>query len=216
MIRFEDIYETVKSHHPEADLELPAQGLHLLRRGAQGADPCFGRALPRPPARRWRRSWPRCAWIRPAWRRPAPRRARGHPHRPRAHQGVLRPRRPAHRRGRHQDQQDPVLVLGGAPGRELPQAAAGHGRRHSRDPGEARRPTPQHAHAPAPARGAASEDRARDDGHLRPARGPAGDEQDQERARGPLLPVPRARGLQGSRRRGSRSAARRRRPSSRS
>ncbi len=179
-----------------------AQGLHLLRGRAQGPDPRLRRALPRPSPRG--REHPGRDAHGPGLRGggAAARRARGHPHRRRPHQGVLRRGRAAHRRGRDQDQQDPVLDLRGAPGRELPQAAAGHGGRHPGHPGQARRPPAQHAHPPAPARGPPGPHRRRDHGHLRAPGRPAGHEQGQERARGPRLPVPGARRLQGAHRPG--------------
>ena len=196
MIRFEDIYETVAQPPPRRRPRAAAQGLHLLRGRAQGPDARLRRALPRAPARGG--GHPGRDADGPGLRggRPPARRAGGHPHRSRPHPRVLRRGRAPHRGGRDQDQQDPVLLLRGAAGGELPQAAAGHGGRHPRHPGQAGRPPAQHAHAAVPARGAPRAHRARDHGHLRAPGRPAGHEQDQERAGGPLLPVPGARGLQ--------------------
>ena len=72
-------------------------------------------------------------------------------------------------------------------------------RRHPRHPGQARRPPRQHAHARVPAAREAGADRRRDDGDLRAARQPARHRQDQGRARGPLVPLPLARGVRGAR-----------------
>ena len=210
MIRFEDIYETVRSHHPGTDLELLRKAYifsaveHKGQTRASG-EPYLVHPLEVAAILAEMRMDPACVAVGPAARR-----ARGHPHRARAHQGVLRRGRAPHRGGRHQDQQDPVLLLRGAPGRELPEAAAGHGRRRARHPGEAGRPPAQHAHAAVPARGPAHPHRARDHGHLRAPRRPPGHGQDQERAGGPLLPVPGARGLPGARRRRWRSGGNRR------
>ena len=114
----------------------------------------------------------------------------------------VRPRGGAHRRGGHQDRRDPLLVQRGAAGGELPQDAAGDGRRHAGHPGEAGRPAPQHADPAVPARGPPGEDRARDARHLRAHREPPGDEQDQERARGALVQVARTGGVRGAARPG--------------
>ena len=178
----------------------PPPGVHLLGGRAQGAGPRLGRALPRAPPRG--RRHPRRDADGPDLRRgraPA-RRPRGHPDHPRAAPGVLRQGRAPHRRGRHEDLEDPVRHLRGAPGRDLPEDAPGDGRRHPRHPRQARRPAPQHAHAAAPARRPPAAHLARDPRHLRPDRGPARDGEGQERARGPRLPVPRPRRLQDARR----------------
>ena len=192
MIRFEDIYENGQAAPCGGRPRAAAQGVHLLRGRAQGPDAGQRRALPRAPAGGGGHPGRAAHGPRLRGRRPPARRARGHPHRRRQDQGALRPRRPPHRGGRHQDQQDPLLVLRGAPGRELPQAPPGHGGRRARHHRQAGRPPPQHAHAAVPARGAPRAHRARDDGHLRAPGRPPGHEQDQERAGGPLLPVPGA------------------------
>ena len=100
-----------------------------------------------------------------------------------------------------------VLLERGAAGGELPQDAARHGGRHPRHPRQARRPAAQHAHAPPPAGGAAGQDRAGDPRHLRADCQPARHEQDQERAGGAGVQVPRADGVRGAAHRASRSGA---------
>ena len=88
--------------------------------------------------------------------------------------------------------QDQFHLQGRPPGGELPQDGRGHGARHPRAPRQALRPRRQHADARAhEARGAGAH-RPRDDGDLRAAREPARHAALQERARGPLLPLPRA------------------------
>ena len=104
--------------------------------------------------------------------RPAARRRRGHQrHRRAGPQGVRRGSR-ALRRRRHQAQQARFLLRRGPAGRELPQDAAGHGRRHPRHHGQAGRPHAQHAHARLPEPGAARAHRARDHRDLRAHRAP--------------------------------------------
>ena len=173
MIRFEDIYETVKRHHPEADLELLRKAYifsaveHKGQTRASG-EPYLVHPLEVAAILADMRMDPTCVAV-------------GLLHdvledtltEPGAHPGVLRRGRAPHRGGRDQDQQDPLLHLRGAPGRELPQDAAGHGGRHARHPGQAGGPAAQHAHAPVPARGAPGAHRPRDHGHLR-ARWPGG------------------------------------------
>ena len=82
-----------------------------------------------------------------------------------------------------------------APGGKLPQDAAGDGRRHPRHPRQARRPPPQHAHAAAHGRRQARPHRAGDARHLRADRQSPRHEPHQERARGAVVPLPRAGGV---------------------
>ena len=102
--------------------------------------------------------------------RAAARRRRGHQrHRRAGPQGVRRGSGPLRGR-RHQAEQARFLLRRGPPGRELPQDAAGHGRRHPRHHGEAGRPPAQHAHARVPQPGdAASASRARPSKSTRPS-----------------------------------------------
>ena len=197
MIRFEDIYETVRSHHPGRTSSSCARPTSSRQSSTKGRPRASGRALPRPSRWRWRPSWPRCA-MDPACV------AVGLLH------DVLEDTLTEPDRINEYFGEDvlhivegvtkiskiPFSVVRGAPGGELPQAAPGHGRRRARHPGQAGRPPAQHAHPAVPARGPAGAHRPRDDGHLRPAGRPAGHGQDQERAGGPLVPVPGARGVQ--------------------
>ena len=89
----------------------------------------------------------------------------------------------------------PFSIERGAAGGELPQDAARHGRRHPRRPREAGRPAAQHADARGDARRAAPADRPGNARHLRADRQPPRYEPPEERAGGPGVPVPRARGV---------------------
>ena len=86
---------------------------------------------------------------------------------------ALRQRGRGARRRRQQARPDPVQEPRGGAGRELPQDAARDGARHPRDPGQARRPPAQHAHARRDAAGQAPHDRARDARDLRADRATA-------------------------------------------
>ena len=101
----------------------------------------------------------------------------------------------AGRRG-HQALEDQLHLQGGPPGRELPQDGGGHGAGHPRLAHQALRPPRQHADARAhEARGPGAH-RPGDPRDLRPAREPPRHPVVQERARGSLVQVPRARALQ--------------------
>ena len=67
MIRFEDIYETVRRHHPGADLELLRKAYIFSAVEHKGQTRASGEPYLVHPSR-WRPSWPRCGWTRPAWR----------------------------------------------------------------------------------------------------------------------------------------------------
>ena len=76
------------------------------------------------------------------------------------------------------------------PGRELPQDGRRDVLGHPRDPDQARRSPPQHAHDRRDAQAEADREVARDARHLRPDRPPARHPRDQVGARGPRLPDP--------------------------
>ena len=131
----------------------------------------------------------------------------------------VRRRDRADRRRRHEDRLPRLPEPRGAAGRELPQAPALDREGRPRHPDQARRPPAQHAHARLPPRGEAPADRAGDDGPVRADGAPLRHGADAVGARGPLLQVPRARGVQGAREarlgeaRAPRGAHRRRSPS---
>ena len=207
MIRFEDLVDKVRGIHPEADIELLRRAYVFSAFEHKGQVRHSGEPYLVHPARGGRPPRRHEARRRRHRRRPAARHRRGHADPDRAHPGALRRRRRPRRRGRDQAGGDPVFVERGAAGGELPQDAAGDGRRHPGHPGQARRPPPQHADAAPPAGGAADQDRAGDARHLRPDRQPARHEQDQERARGAGVQAPRAAALRVAPRRASRAGA---------
>ena len=104
----------------------------------------------------------------------------------RARRQVRRARR-RDRRRRHQARPDPVQVARRGAGGIVPQDGAGDGARPARDPGEARRSHPQHAHAGRHGAGAAPRRGTRDARHLRADRRTPRPLQPQARARGPRL-----------------------------
>jgi len=71
-----------------------------------------------------------------------------------------------------------LFHTGGVAGGIVPQDAAGDGARRTRDPRQTGRPPSQHAHAVGDGPRKARPDRARDAGHLRADRAPAGAESD--------------------------------------
>ena len=87
------------------------------------------------------------------------------------------------RRRRHQARPDPVQVARRGAGGIVPQDGAGDGARPARDPRQARRPHPQHAHARCHGAGAAPRRGARDTRHLRADRRTARSLQPEARAR---------------------------------
>ena len=121
--------------------------LRLRRRAPRGPEAAVGRSLRRSPGRR-RPHHLRAAPGRAVGVRGPPARLRGgHQRDRRGHRAAVRHRDPVPGRGRHQAGADPLDDARGAPGRELPQDAAGDGARHPRHPDQARRSRRQHADA---------------------------------------------------------------------
>ena len=174
---------------------VPSPGLRVLRAGAQGAGPAFGGAVPRASTGGRQHPGRHAAGSRRHCRRAAPRRRRRHADHDRKNSGALRRRSCARGRRRDEDQRHSILVERRAPGRELPQNAAGDGRRHPRHPREARRPPAQHAHASHMPEDRQTRTAQETHRHLRAHRQPARHEQDQERARGAVVQVSRSGGL---------------------
>ncbi len=137
---------------------------------------------------------------------PAPRCRRRHADHHRSHRGAVRAGRGPRRRRRDEDQRHSVLVERRAPGRELPQDAPRHGRRHPRRRRQAGRPSAQHADPQSLARGTPHQGRPGDARHLRANRQPPRHEQGQERARRAVVPLHRARELRVAARQGRREA----------
>ena len=121
------------------------------RRGPRGAGAQLGRAVHHAPGRG--RALPRhAADGRGDARGRAPaRRAGGHRLHARRDREALRPRGRAAGRRRHEAEQVRQRADdGGAAGREHPEDVPGHGRGRAGRHHQARRPAPQHAHAPVP------------------------------------------------------------------
>ena len=195
MIRFEDLAEKVRASNPDADIELLRRAYSLLGVRAQGAGAAFRRALPGASARSGGSARRYETGRRGNCRGPPPRHRRRHADADRSHQGTVRSgRRPRGRRG-HEARRHLVFVERGAPGGELPQDAAGDGRRHPGHPGQARRSAAQHADAAPSAGRTADQDRAGDTRHLRADREPPRHEQGEERARGAGVQIPGAQGV---------------------
>ena len=176
MIRFEDLLDKVRSYSPDADLELLRRAYVFSALEHKGQVRHSGEPYLVHPLE--------VADILADMKLDAVCVAAGLLHdvvedtltTPETHPRALRRGRRPHRRGRDQDRRHPVFVHRGAPGRELPQDAAGDGRRHPRHPRQARRSAAQHAHAAAHARGAARAHRPGDARHLRADRQPPGHE----------------------------------------
>ena len=189
----------------DSNQQHPRQSHRLLlrpRRGCCRARVCLLGAGPRRPGAPFRRALPHAppgggqhpggheAGSRQHRRRAAARCARGHPGATRGVAGAVRSGGAGHRLGGDQAQPAAHLQFPGTPGREHPQDVPRHGRRHPRDPDQARRPAAQHAHPAIPLPGKAQGHRSGDDGHLRRDRRPPRHLLDQERAGGKLLQVP--------------------------
>ena len=147
MIRFEDLLEKVRGYSPEADLELLRRAYVFSALEHKGQVRHSGRALPRPSARGRQHPRRHEAGRRLRRRRPAPRRRRGHADHHRAD-----PRARSAPTSRTSSKASPRSARSRSrPAksgrRELPQDAAGDGRRHPRHPRQARRPPAQHADA---------------------------------------------------------------------
>ncbi len=211
MIRFEDLLDKVRGYSPDADLELlrKAYVFSALEHKGQirhSGEPYLVHPLEVADILADMKLDAVCIAAGPAARR-----GRRHAYHAGQDPRAVRRRRRAHRRRRHQDRRHPVFVDRRAAGGELPQDAAGDGRRHPRHPRQARRSPAQHAHAAAHGRRQARAHRAGDARHLRADRQPPRHEPHQERARGAVVPLPRAgRVTSRSRPASRRSAARRR------
>ena len=168
--------------------------LRLRRRAPRRPEAALGRSLRRPPGRRRPHHLRAAPGRAVGVRGPPARLRRGHQRDRRGHRAAVRHRDPVPGRGRHQAGADPLDDARGAPGRELPQDAAGDGARHPRHPDQARRSRRQHADAGAHAARQAGAHLARDARDLRAARQPPRYPVDEGRARGSGVPVPRARG----------------------
>ena len=183
----DELIETVAAYNQDVDRDLLSARLRLRRERARRAAAPLGRGLHPPPLGRredLRRAPPRRADDR---RRAAARRRRGHGHR---HQGGarrVRRRDRAARRGRDEADADPVPEPRAGRGRELPQDDRRDGAGRARDPDQARRPAPQHAHDRVPGQAEAGAEGQGDARGLRAARPPARDQQAQVGARGPRL-----------------------------
>ena len=109
--------------------------------------------------------------------------ARRHPRR-------VRRRDRAARRGRHQADADDVPDPRAVRRRELPQDDRGDGAGRPRDPDQARRPPPQHAHDRVPGQAGPGAEGEGDARGLRAARAPPRHPRDEVGARGPLVRDP--------------------------
>ena len=185
---------------PDCGHRVAPAGVRLLGPRPQGPGPAVGRALPGAPARG--RRLPRRPAPRPRGhhRRPAPRRGRGHP-RPRSRriEELFGPEVAHLVEGVTKIGAIPVLVERGAPGGELPQDAAGDGRRHPRHPGQAGRPAAQHADARSTCpRSAGSAPRRRPSTSTRPSPTASGMSRLKNELEDLAFQLPRARGLRGA------------------
>ena len=183
----DELIAEVEAYNPAVDKELLARAFHFAAARARGPGAELRRAVHPPPVggrEDLRRAPPRRAVAR---RRAAARRRRGHRHRPRRAARRVRRRDRAARRGRHEADARPVPEPRAGGGRELPQDDRRDGAGRARDPDQARRPAPQHAHDRVPGQAEAGAEGEGDARGLRAARAPARHPRAQVGARGPLV-----------------------------
>ena len=192
MVPLTEILDKVTAYHPHADAELINKAYVLRGAHARGAAAQVGRPVLHPSRQRRRHH-----------RRAAPRHAPASA--PALLHDVVEDTLATERR--HRDASSatrspssstasPSSARSTSPRKEDRQAESFRkmlrrdGARHPRAAGQARRPPRQHAHARAHEGRVAGAHRARDDGDLRAAREPPRHPVDQERARGPGVPLP--------------------------